>query len=571
MMKLNERQFSGFELKRRWFSAFIGILVLGSGIFQASSGRTETAGMISATIRSMLESDLSLSGSLKPESVKVLRRYYESRSWTPYWVDRNGPSSLADDWIRTIRTSWLHGLRPQDYHLELLKQHGDQIQEMLSRTGNADQLIGIMDVLLTDAFFRFSTHLLEGKVSPQRFDPHWISPSHKFDIMEMLDKLSARRNIQETIYELAPPHEEYWNLAQASVQLKSVVDAGGWPNVESGGTIRLGDRGHRVDQLRTRLKFSLDLGASTGDDAMFDPVLEKAVRRFQARHGLKADGVAGKETLAALNVTAAQRWRQVMLNLERWRWLPRQWQDCRIIVNIAAFMLQGYRGDRKQIEMPVIVGKSYQKTPVFSEKMGYMVINPYWNVPGSIVVKELLPILRKDPGYLVRNHYEVVAGWESPVRVINPARIDWKTVHGGNLPGRIRQLPGPWNALGRIKFIFPNQFHVYLHDTPTRRLFSNPRRALSHGCIRVGSPLDLAVFLLQDDPSWTLDRLEQLIATGQRRTVRISQPCAVHLLYWTAWIDENGELNFREDIYERDKPLWDALNQDAGRYMILQD
>lgn len=561
-------------MKRRWFCVFIGILgilIPGSGIFHASSGRTETAGMISDTIRSVLERDLSLSECLKPESVKVLIRYYESRWWTPYWVDRNGPSSLGNDWIQTIRTSWLHGLRPKDYHLELLKQYGDQINEMLSRTGNADQLIGIMDVLMTDAFFRFSTHLLEGKVSPQRFDPHWISPDHKFDIMEMLNRLSVHRKIQEAIHELAPPHVEYWNLAQASVQLKSVVDAGGWPIIEAGSTMRPGDRSPRIKRLRTRLALSGDFDAPTDGGDLFGPNLEAAVRRFQLRHGLKTDGVVGKDTLAALNVTADQRWRQLKLNMERWRWLPRQWQDCRIVVNIAAFTLQAYRGERKQIEMPVIVGKAYQKTPVFSGKMGYMVINPYWNVPSSIVVKELLPVLQKDPNYLVRNHYEIVAGWESPIRIINPAQIDWNTVREGDLPGRIRQIPGPWNALGRIKFMFPNQFQVYLHDTPTRRLFSNPRRALSHGCIRVGNPLDLAIFLLQDDPFWSLERLEQLIASGQRKTIRINQTCDVHLLYWTAWIDENGELNFRDDIYERDKPLWDALNQDSDRDLDLQD
>lgn len=519
----------------------------------------------------MLESDLPLSGPLKPESVKALSRYYQGRSWNPYWVDRNGPSVLGNDWIQTIRTSWLHGLRPHDYHLELLNQYADQIQEMRVQTGNADPLIGIMDVLLTDAFFRFSTHLLEGKVSPQRFDPHWISPDRRSDIMEMMNRLSVSRNIQETIHELAPPHVDYWRLAHASVRLKSVVDAGGWPVVEAGSTMRPGDRSPRVDRLRTRLALSGDLETSTQGSDLFDPILEAAVRRFQSRHGLTTDGVVGKNTFAALNVTADQRWRQLMLNMERWRWLPRQWQDCRIIVNIAGFMLQGYRGDRKQIEMPVIVGKAYHKTPVFSEKMGYMVINPYWNVPSSIAVNELLPKLRRDPGYLVRNHYEVVAGWESPVRVINPAQIDWKTVRTGSFPGRIRQKPGPWNALGRIKFMFPNRFHVYLHDTPDRRLFSNPRRDFSHGCIRVGNPMDLAMFLLQDDPSWTRDRLEQLIATGQRRTVRISQACAVHLLYWTAWIDENGEVNFRDDIYERDKPLWNALNQDSGRYMDFPD
>ena len=558
-------------MKRRWFAAFIGVLVLGIGIFQASSGRTETAGMISASIRSMLESDLYLSGPLKPESVKALSRYYEGRSWNPYWVDGNGLSALANDWIQTIRTAWLHGLRPNDYHLELLNQYADQLQKMRVRAGNADPRIGIMDVLLTDAFFRFSTHLLEGKVSPQHFDPHWISPDHKSDIMEMMNRLSVRRNIQETIHELAPPHADYWRLAHASVQLKSVADAGGWPVVEAESTMRPGDRSPRVDRLRTRLALSGDLETATEGGDLFDPMLEAAVRRFQFRHGLTIDGIVGKDTFAALNVAADQRWRQLMLNMERWRWLPRQWQDCRIIVNIAGFMLQGYRGDRKQIEMPVIVGKAYHKTPVFSEKMGYMVINPYWNVPSSIAVNELLPRLRKDPGYLVRNHYEVVAGWESPVRVINPAQIDWKTVRAGSFPGRIRQKPGPWNALGRIKFMFPNRFHVYLHDTPDRRLFSNPRRAYSHGCIRVGSPTDLAMFLLQDDPSWTRERLEQLIATGERRTVRISQACAVHLLYWTAWIDENGELNFRDDIYERDKPLWNALNQDSGRYVDFPD
>lgn len=226
-----------------------------------------------------------------------------------------------------------------------------------------------------------------------------------------------------------------------------------------------------------------------------------------------------------------------------------------------AFTLEAYNDEQKQLTMKVIVGEAYKKTPVFSEKISYLEINPYWNVPSSITLFEILPQIKKDPNYLTKNHYRLVSGQEESSAILDPILIDWDSIGIENFPGHLRQIPGPWNSLGRIKFMFPNRFNVYLHDTPYRDLFNKNNRALSHGCIRVGNPMELALFVLQNDASWTRERIQALIDIGQRHIVGIKDPCMVHLLYWTCWVGEDGRINFRKDIYHRDQVLWDALNK----------
>jgi murein L,D-transpeptidase YcbB/YkuD len=320
----------------------------------------------------------------------------------------------------------------------------------------------------------------------------------------------------------------------------------------------VGDWSAVVPSLRQRL---LREGVEPVTDAgseQFDADLEDAVRRFQARHGLQVDGVVGPRTRAALNVSAAQRVDQLVANLERRRWLGEAPGRRQVRVNAAAFTLDAIEDDTVALHMRVVVGRPYRPTPEFSDRIRYLVLNPYWEVPPRLAVQDKLPAIKRDPGYLAAEHLRVLTGWGADARELDPAQIDWQRLRR-HMPYRLRQDPGPWNALGRIKFMFPNAYDVYLHDTPSRGLFAHAERSFSSGCIRVEQALALADWLLQDNPQWTPAALRAAIDSGRTRTVNLRAPVPVYLLYWTAWVDRDGRAHFRRDLYQRDAALAGAL------------
>jgi murein L,D-transpeptidase YcbB/YkuD len=303
--------------------------------------------------------------------------------------------------------------------------------------------------------------------------------------------------------------------------------AGGWSSLPAGHALRLGVADARVPLLRTRLGLA-------GGDERFDESLDSAVRRFQAHHGIEIDGIVGPETLRELNVPVAARVQQIAVNMERWRWMPDDLGASYLIVNIAAFRLDVFEEDRAVLSMKTVVGKEYTRTPFFAARIEEVIVNPWWNVPDSIAYKEVWPKQRRDSSYFAREHMVVV-------------------------DGRVRQKPGPWNALGRLKFNLPNNYGVYLHDTPAKELFARSFRAFSHGCIRLERPMDLALYLLKDQPLWTQSAIETGIASGATKTIRLTSPRPVYVLYWTARVGEDGEVEFHRDYYGRDDELAAAL------------
>ncbi len=269
----------------------------------------------------------------------------------------------------------------------------------------------------------------------------------------------------------------------------------------------------------------------------------------------------GPATLDALNVPVNKRLRQIELNMERWRWLPRNLGKRYILVNIAGFSLDVYEDNRHMMDMRVVVGRQYRRTPVFSKDMTYLVISPYWHIPPNIALKDKLPLIRKNPGYLEQERIRVFHGAGAEMREIDAKTVDWATITGRNFSYRLRQDPGPFNALGRVKFMFPNKYNVYLHDTPSQELFAKTVRTFSSGCIRIEKPIELAEYLLKDYPEWTRERILSTADRRIERTVQIKKPLPVHLLYWTAWIDRDGRMQFRNDIYKRDELLDRALQE----------
>jgi murein L,D-transpeptidase YcbB/YkuD len=269
--------------------------------------------------------------------------------------------------------------------------------------------------------------------------------------------------------------------------------------------------------------------------------------------------VVGRDTLSALNVSVTDRLRQIQVNLERWRWLAQDLGNRYVLVNLADFRLEVVETGRMVMDMRIIVGKGYRRTPIFSGRMTYLVLNPAWHVPHKIARLDILPRIRKDPGYLSREHFRVFEGWGADAKEIDPATVDWTKVTRGNFRFRLRQDPGSWNALGRVKLMFPNEFGVYIHDTPSRELFRKTVRTFSAGCIRIEKPLELAEYVLAGDPKWNGEAILAALEAGREQTVRLPAAIPVHLLYWTAWVDASGTVQFRKDVYERDWRVLETL------------
>lgn len=492
--------------------------------------------------------------------------FYARRAFRPAWSDEHGPNRLADELIEAVRRADLDGLRPEEYHLEsILSLLGDVRTDASGGHLTDPDRSAELDLLLTDAFLLYGSHLLQGRVDPETLHPRWTVNRRGADLAALLEDALDDRKISRALQRLAPTHDGYGRLRAALAHARALQLEGGWEPLATGPALKRGDRGAPVAALRDRLRRGGDLtddGQGTGDSAdVFDERLEQAVRRFQRRHGLEADGIVSAGTRAELNVSAVRRVRQLELNLERWRWLPKELGRRRIMVNIAAYELQVVEDEEVVLGMRVVVGRRYRRTPVFSDTVRYLVLNPYWHVPRNIAVQDLLPKVQNDPSYFQRHQIRVVDGWGGDAKEVDPTVVDWAAQTAESFNFRLHQDPGPLNALGRIKFMFPNRYDVYLHDTPSRDLFEESRRDFSSGCIRVEHPLELAEYLLEKNGGWKRPELQRTLEAGVERTVHLKRKIPIHLLYWTAWVDEDGTINFRPDIHDLDPLLAAALNK----------
>ena len=490
----------------------------------------------------------------------VLPSFYERRLYRPAWSDERGPTRLAGDLIDALRRADLEGLRSADYHLAGIETVLAAVRADAKRgPALAPDRWAELDLLLTDAFLVYGAHLLAGRVNPETLRPEWVSNRRTADIAVVLEAALASGNIAGTLASLDPPEVGYRRLREALAHYREVSATGGWAVIPDG-SLRLGERSSSVAALRERLRLEDDLGpVETQDAELFDEPVEQAVKKFQGRHGLTADGVVSAPTRAELNVPVQRRVEQLELNLERWRWLPKDLGRRHIIVNIAAFELEVVEDEAVVMSMRVVVGRPFDRTPVLSDTMRYLVLNPYWHVPSNIATTELLPKLKRDPSYLARYKLRVFPSSRLDAQEVDPATVDWPTITAANFPFLLRQDPGPRNSLGRIKFMFLNKYHVYLHDTPARPLFEETQRDFSHGCIRIQHPIELAVYLLRDDPRWNRDAVLTALDDAEDRSVPLPEPMPIHLLYWTAWADGDGTIQFRRDIHDRDAPLFAAL------------
>jgi murein L,D-transpeptidase YcbB/YkuD len=484
-------------------------------------------------------------------TLPAIRRFYQVRSFAPAWVEETAFSSDAPELLAALQDAAHEGLRPADYHARA-------IDKLLAdaRAGHlmAPAAATDAELLLTDAFLLLASHYLTGKLDPRTINADWDAHRPEIDLAALLESALSRHRVAQALHDLLPASTEYSVLRDALRSYRQQAAQGGWEAVSTGPKLELGAIDARVAVLRRRLLASGDLpaGGSIAQAQYFDEALRDALARFQRRHGLDADGVVGARTLAELDVTAAERVRQIAVNMERLRWLPSDLGRRHVRVNIAAFDVVVVEDSHEVLAMDVIVGRSYRRTPVFSEQITYLVLNPSWEVPPSIAVRDKLPLIRKDPGYLAAHGFRVLRGWGADETEVDPASVDWSAVSRNSFPFRLRQRPGPQNALGRVKFMFPNSFNVYMHDTPDQQLFLRTERTFSSGCIRLSRPRELAALLLGPDSDWTRQRIDAVIASGRETTVRLPQPVPVHILYATAWVAADGSLQLRRDVYDRD-------------------
>jgi murein L,D-transpeptidase YcbB/YkuD len=394
------------------------------------------------------------------------------------------------------------------------------------------------------AFLRYATRLMEGRVPWARGEEDWHLPGERSDAAAIFRQLEIH-GVPGAFDRFVLSHEPYTALRDAILEYRAVARAGGWPILSEGETLRVGDRSPRVRTLRRRLYVTGDL-TNPDDSPLFDEEVGQAVRAFQARHGLHQDGSVGRKTLHALNVPVEDRLRQLQVNLERRRWLPPNLGEEFLWINVPEFRLRIVRGDHEVLSMPVVVGAPGSPTPSFAENLDRAVVNPSWYVPESIAVNELAPKAVRDPEYLTNANFDLL---DEGGAVLDSGDLELDLLRSGR--HRLRRRPGPENDLGRIKFLLPNPFHIYLHDTPSRGLFQRTSRAFSHGCIRVGEPLELAKYLFDD----RFAELERDLQAGLERELKLEKPVPVYIVYFTAWQSADRVVHFRDDIYGRDEAL----------------
>lgn len=513
-------------------------------------------------VRAALESLLS-GDSAAPyiaERRDVAKAAYAARDFAPLWIDGE-PTDRLRALIDAVCTSDREGLHPAEYELAEIR---DTLRAIEERGRPDPATIAALELRFTGLFLQYATDLAAGRHDPRRVEEQWYIRTPKRVIDSMLTAALAASTFEEMRAAVVPPQEEYADLAEALRTYRRIDSAGGWPRVPAGDAVTVGERDPRAAVLRRRLVATGDLETAGATDSVYDAELAAAVARFQARHGIDVDSVVGENTLAAMNVPVADRIRQIELNLERLRWVPRRFGERYVLVNIPDYYLHAYDSGRRVLDMRVVVGEEYGgATPVFSDSMSYVVFRPYWNIPQSILAEEILPKAKADPSFLARNNYEIVRSVEDP-EPVSLSDIEWSGPEDGDFPYLARQKPGGQNALGLVKFMFPNRFAIYLHDTPADHLFQETERAYSHGCIRVEHPVQLAEFVFRGSSQWTEPRIRQAMSAGAEdsRTVGLDSKVPVYIMYLTAFT-QDGQVHFREDLYGMDAAALKQLATDS--------
>ena len=470
------------------------------------------------------------------------QKLYELRGFRPIWIAGGETTPRLESLIRTFESTEAEGFSAEDLGMaDILAK-----RETIKTEKHLEQLVDF-DMYFTYSLVRCGSYLSSGRADPRTIDPNWRYVPRNDNLVQIINDAIEGNSLEQLPQQLSPPHHEYVALKEMLRKYRDIGAKTGWSPLPVDLTLNLGDENPNVAVLRKNLTITEDLKPRSSGTTAFDSDLSDAVLRFESRHGLEPDGVLDPKVIALMNVPVDFRIAQIEANLERLRWLPRDMGTRHIVVNIPAYELQVHEGNQIPLTMKVVVGTNANRTPLFSDLMETVVFSPYWNIPESIATKEILPKIMRDPDYRLRQNIEVVKVGKR-TEVVDPSRINWNKPPA-DFQYQLRQKPGTKNSLGLVKFLFPNEFNVYLHDTPADNLFDRLTRNFSHGCIRVERPVELASYLLRDQPEWTAEKIKTAMHSDSETHVALKTTVAVHIVYWTAWIDSTGVLQIRPDVY----------------------
>lgn len=491
-----------------------------------------------------------------PPPLLLARKAAEMRDFAPGWTDGRSVGRVVHDLLDLLADAGRDGLEPGDYAL-------DHLRRVLSRAERSEPRSRAwleLDLELTLAAAAYGKDLAQGRVTPDEAAVRWLLAPRQADVAGAITRAIETGRVAESLGGLAPPHPEYSRLRRELGRLREAERSGGWPRLPRAAAVAASAASPALQRaLAERLAAEdyLPLGVSSPQ------LLESALQAFQEVQGLSPDGVLGPATRAALDESPRDRARRVVLNMERWRWVPDDLGPLHVRVNLPAYSLSLREHGREVLSSRVIVGKQDWATPSFTDALQRVMVNPYWNVPDVIARHEVLPKLKREPQLLQRRRYTVLDSWRSDARVVDPRTINWRSLTAANFPYRLRQEPGGGNALGRLIFMLDNDFEIYLHDTPGRRLFDRAERALSHGCIRVDASQALARRLFENEGR-TAD-LDTGLASGRNGIVELREPVPLHVVHFTATPGAGGRIRNLPDLYGVDAALDDALASRSRR------
>lgn len=478
-----------------------------------------------------------------PDSVNT---FYNNRNNTLAWNNPKFRNSLID----TLKNAEAQGLFYNDYH-------GKELEKMLSNPNDLNQQELIkLDYLLTDAFFKFGNHLLNGKIDPKHLPKTWDIPKNIRNQVKILNQAVEKNNLEIALSQLRPTHPIYGQLIASSKEYQNLKnDLSGFEEIEKGKLIKPGMQDQRLLKIQIRLKALGFLRTADTLSNYYSEAVQEAIKEFQQENGLMVDGIIGNRSIGMLNQGFDKRAEQILVNLERWRWFPRDLGSHHILINIANFQLQVIKENQTIRTHKIIVGRESRKTPIFSDEIEFVDFNPSWYIPPTIKNKDVIPGARRSPSYLVNKNIDV---YNSIGQKLNPFQIDWSSSAVRSY--QYKQDPGPTNPLGKVKISYPNRYIIYLHDTTSKYLFEGNSRAHSSGCIRVENAVDLAKYLLSDQKQFSSEEIDQIIDNGSTKRIYMDQKVKIHHFYWTAW-RENGKTRFTDDIYNYDEVTYRALKK----------
>ncbi len=481
--------------------------------------------------------------------------FYRNRNFRFTWINRNGPTELAAQLINLLRDA-NEDVPGGLLSLDRIEGIYRQLTETDHRNGEVDTLSGNADILFTAAYFEYADKVYAGLPDEVCRNLEWYIPRKKLLYAALLDSVLLQQ--PELISSSLPVFHMYHKLRQDLFSYSKMDRAGVYELVAYPETIPAkGDSLEILAQIKRNLILLSDM--SPGDTSeWYTQALEEAVFSFRSRMGLAPEAGIDSAFISEMNVPLRQRMQTILLNMERCRWLPVSEQQRFIVINLPDFSLMLFKDRRIAWRTRVIIGEANTKTVVFTSALKYIVFSPYWNIPASIVSREIIPSVLRDPEYLVKHRMEIVEFSGMPLGE-EEAEFNWTMFEGRKFPYLIRQLPGADNALGRVKFLFPNNYSMYLHDTPSQELFRHSSRAFSHGCIRVENPDRLAAALLAGDSLWTEEKIAEAMNSGKEKWIMLSDEVPVFIVYFTSWVDEKGSLQFRNDIYGHDARLAEVL------------